>query len=84
MSALGESGSDLGAWVERLVSSLGLPTRLRELGLTQAELPCIAQKSLHDPGIPSTPLAPILYGGSLSLWCYSCSLSPSVELLSPD
>ena len=55
MSALGESGSDLGAWVERLVSSLGLPTRLRELGLTQAELPCIAQKSLHDPGMRHNP-----------------------------
>ncbi|WP_169458021.1 iron-containing alcohol dehydrogenase [Ottowia thiooxydans] len=55
MSALGVSNTDLGSWVERLVSSLGLPTRLRELNVDKRDLPDIAQKSLHDPGMHHNP-----------------------------
>lgn len=55
MSTLGESGADLAAWVERFVGSLGLPTRLHELGVAKDDLLQIAQKSLHDPGMRHNP-----------------------------
>lgn len=55
MSALGVSGMGLGSWVGQMVSGLGLPTRLRELGVDKADLPDIARKSLHDPGMRHNP-----------------------------
>jgi len=55
MSAIGESDADPGTWVEQLVKRLGLPTQLREMGVAKDELPDIAQKSLHDPGMRHNP-----------------------------
>lgn len=55
MSTLGVSGVDLGAWVEELVMSLGLPTQLRAVGVARDDLPAIAKKSLQDPGMRYNP-----------------------------
>lgn len=55
MSTLGVSGVDLGAWVEELVMSLGLPTQLRAMGVARDDLPAIAKKSLQDPGMRYNP-----------------------------
>lgn len=55
MSALGESGGDLATWVERFVDGFGLPTQLRKLGVAKDDLPGIAWKSLHDPGMRHNP-----------------------------
>lgn len=55
LSALGACATDLASWLEQLVRSLGLPTRLRALGIAAGDLPEIAQQSLHDPGMRYNP-----------------------------
>ncbi|CAM3717167.1 Maleylacetate reductase [Bordetella tumulicola] len=55
IAALDGPGEDLGSWVERFVATLGLPARLRELNVPEVDLPSIAQKSMHDPGMRNSP-----------------------------
>ncbi len=42
-------GDDAAAAVARLVAELGLPSRLRDVGVTPAQLDLIAERTLHDP-----------------------------------
>lgn len=55
LSALGSDRPDLGSWVEQFVKALGLSSRLRELGVANEDLPEVAQKSMHDPGMRHNP-----------------------------
>jgi maleylacetate reductase len=45
---LGGSGDDAGAVIADLARSLGLPTRLRDVGVAQSSLDAIADKTLHE------------------------------------
>jgi maleylacetate reductase len=52
MGAPGRPASDL---VRELVAGLGLPTRLRDIGIRREDFPAIAEHSMHDPAIPANP-----------------------------
>jgi alcohol dehydrogenase class IV len=41
--------------VERLAASLGLPGRLRDVGIDREALPAVAEHVLHDPAVGSNP-----------------------------
>jgi alcohol dehydrogenase len=41
--------------VRALVSELGLPSRLREIGVTEAQLPVIADRTMSDMSIGANP-----------------------------
>ena len=47
--AMGRSGNDASRAVSDLVAQLDLPTRLRDVGVRQEDLPVIAERTLHDP-----------------------------------
>ncbi len=49
------SGADLPAAFTDLNARLGLPLRLRDLGLTQPELEPLAEHALHDHCSPTNP-----------------------------
>jgi maleylacetate reductase len=54
--ALGEPGIDAATLVARLIESLGLPTRLRDVGITtDAQLDAVATAAMHDPWIRTNP-----------------------------
>jgi len=55
--ALGGSGS-AGDAVETLVRALGLPTRLRDIGVERSLLPNLAARALHDPPMRTNPRRP--------------------------
>ncbi|WP_143100079.1 iron-containing alcohol dehydrogenase [Variovorax sp. 770b2] len=47
--AMGREGADAASAVADLVASLGLPARLRDVGVRQELLATIAERTLHDP-----------------------------------
>ena len=50
-------GTDLADEVERFTRQLGLPTRLGEMGVTQAMLPDAAERAVHDHSTATNPRA---------------------------
>ncbi len=54
-AALGQPGRDAADQVEALIASLGLPTRIGQLGLSADRLPLIAQKAMASPWVHSNP-----------------------------
>jgi maleylacetate reductase len=52
MGAPDRTASDL---VRDLVAGLGLPTRLRDIGIERDDFAAIAEHSMHDPAIPANP-----------------------------
>ena len=54
-AALGDASRPAADQVEALISRLGLPTRISQLGLDRVRLPLIAQKGLANPWVHSNP-----------------------------
>jgi alcohol dehydrogenase class IV len=54
-AALGRDDLDAGDAIERLVSSLNLPTRLRDVNLDRSELRNVARKTMEDSSISTNP-----------------------------
>ena len=54
-AALGQPGRDAADQVEALIASLGLPTRIVQLGIARARLPLIAQKAMANPWVHTNP-----------------------------
>lgn len=54
-AALGHSGADAAVALSTLVERLGLPRRLRDVGVRRADFPAIAEKVLHDFTIRTNP-----------------------------
>ena len=54
-AALGDAARPAADLVEALISRLGLPTRISQLGLDRARLPLIAQKGLANPWVHTNP-----------------------------
>jgi maleylacetate reductase len=52
MGSPDRAASDL---VRDLVAGLGLPTRLRDIGITRDDFAGIAENAMHDPAIPANP-----------------------------
>ena len=52
MDAPDRAASDL---VRELVAGLGLPTRLRDIGIKRDDFAAIAEHSMHDPASPANP-----------------------------
>ena len=63
-AALGQPGRDAADQVEALIASLGLPTRISQLGIDPGRLPVIAQKGMANPWVRSNP-RPILDAAQL-------------------
>lgn len=53
--ALGAKGDSAADALRRLISSIGLPTRLRDITIDRSALAAIAGKSFHDPGLTHNP-----------------------------
>jgi maleylacetate reductase len=53
--ALGQSGAPAGDAVAALIAGLGLPGRLRDVGVRQDQLDQIAEGSMHDRWIHTNP-----------------------------
>ncbi|MBV9201542.1 MAG: iron-containing alcohol dehydrogenase [Alphaproteobacteria bacterium] len=53
--ALGRPGDPAADAVSGLIASLGLPTRLRDVGVRQEQLDLIAENSMHDRWIHTNP-----------------------------
>jgi maleylacetate reductase len=47
--AMGVDGDDAGTALANLVADLGLPSRLRDVGVREEDLTVIAERTLHDP-----------------------------------
>ena len=54
-AALGQPGRNAADQVEALIASLGLPTRIGQLGLARERLPVIAQKAMANPWVHTNP-----------------------------
>ena len=54
-SALGEPGSTAGDALDRLISGLGLPRTLREVGISEDQLPKLAENCMLDSWTFSNP-----------------------------
>lgn len=54
-AALGAPGSAAGEAIAALVAQLGLPLRLRDVGVAEHDLEAVAAKSLHDPTVRNNP-----------------------------
>jgi len=53
--ALGRPGEDAGDVVAELVAALGLPGRLRDVGVNPEQLDRIAEESMHDRWVHTNP-----------------------------
>jgi maleylacetate reductase len=53
--AMGQPDGDAAALVAGFISGLGLPGRLSEVGVTRAQFPEIAAKTMHDPWTYTNP-----------------------------
>ena len=53
--ALGRPGANAGDVVADLVASLGLPGRLRDVGVKPEQLDRIAEESMHDRWVHTNP-----------------------------
>lgn len=54
-AALGDPGRPAAELVEALIASLGLPTRISQLGIDRSRLAVIAQKGMANPWVHSNP-----------------------------
>ncbi len=54
-AALGQAGADAADLVEALIASLGLPTRIGQLGIAHERLAGIAQKAMANPWVHTNP-----------------------------
>ena len=54
-AALGDSQRPAADQIEALIASLGLPTRIGQLGIDRARLPVIAQKGMANPWVHTNP-----------------------------
>jgi maleylacetate reductase len=54
-AAIGSPSTPLADIVEGLISRLGLPTRLRDAGLSEKVMGAVAEAALHDPLLASNP-----------------------------
>ena len=54
-AALGNPGRSAADQVEDLIASLGLPTRIGQLGIAHERLPVIAQKAMANPWVHTNP-----------------------------
>ena len=54
-AALGDPGRPAADLVEALIASLGLPTRISQLGIDRSRLAVIAQKGMANPWVHSNP-----------------------------
>ncbi|OYU46350.1 MAG: alcohol dehydrogenase, partial [Burkholderiales bacterium PBB4] len=54
-AALGDAHTPAADQIEALIASLGLPTRIGQLGIDRARLPVIAEKALANPWVRSNP-----------------------------
>ena len=63
-AALGDPGRPAADQVEALIASLGLPTRISQLGIDPGRLAVIAQKGMANPWVRSNP-RPILDAAQL-------------------
>lgn len=66
-AAFGEAGVSAADAIARLVSRLGLPSRLRDLGVEHAALPALAAKAFADPPMRTNPRQPADAGEVLAL-----------------
>ena len=66
-AALGEANASAADAVARLVSRLGLPSRLRDFGVEHKALPAIAAKAFADPPMRTNPRQPADAGEVLAL-----------------
>lgn len=53
--AFGRPGVEAADCVRDLVAGLGLPTRLRDVGVRHEDFPLIAEKSMHDHAVKTNP-----------------------------
>ncbi|MBO0711885.1 MAG: iron-containing alcohol dehydrogenase, partial [Acetobacteraceae bacterium] len=53
--ALGQPGRSAGDAVGELIASLGLPMRLRDVGVSPEQFDRIARQSMHDRWLPTNP-----------------------------
>ncbi len=53
--AMGDASQSAADQVEALIASLGLPTRLSQLGMEKTRLPIIAQKAMANPWVHTNP-----------------------------
>ncbi len=53
---IGETGRDLADVIAQLVTSLGLPGRLRDAGVDASLLGAVAAAAMHDPLLATNPL----------------------------
>jgi maleylacetate reductase len=53
--ALGENGSDSGAALQALIVSLGMPVRLRDVGVGRQDFEAISRRTLNDPLVANCP-----------------------------
>jgi alcohol dehydrogenase class IV len=54
-ATLGRPGDDAGALIRDLIAGLGLPTRLRDVGVTPEQMRTIAETSLSNPFVRENP-----------------------------
>ena len=66
-AAFGEAGVSAADAIARLVSRLGLPSRLRDLGVERAALPVLAAKAFADPPMRTNPRQPANAGEVMAL-----------------
>lgn len=53
--AFGRPGAEAADCVRDLVAGLGLPTRLRDVGVKHEDFPVIAEKAMHDHAVKTNP-----------------------------
>jgi maleylacetate reductase len=54
-ASVGDSGTPLADIVAALIAHLGLPTRLRDAGVSEQVIPAVAEAALHDPLLTTNP-----------------------------
>jgi maleylacetate reductase len=54
-TSVGSPATPLADIVAALISRLGLPTRLRDAGVSEKAIPAVAEAALHDPLLTSNP-----------------------------
>ena len=64
--AMGHPGEDAANVIQKFAADLGLPTRLREVGVDAAHFQDVAEKSMHDRYIHTNP-RPLGVGDVLSI-----------------
>jgi alcohol dehydrogenase len=52
-----EAGEQLANWLHERQQAIGVPSRLRDLGIAREQLADVAQKTLHERGLAYNPRA---------------------------